>query len=153
MSLHVVCEIEAFTVGILEFGEWLSFRIKYLDILDTVDAVVGDCIVSVVIAYQIVFAVFGSHLVRIDYIYHRFAVTSEFWMRFLVGPEIHIVERYLTVIGDCFVKNIYRVEDLLVIYLRIGKRLDVLDMRLKILARQAFDLADELDTLLVGQVI
>lgn len=107
----------------------------------------------VVVADQIVLALFSGHLIGAHHILPDCPILATASMHFLVCTEVQVGERHLFALADCVIQNFNRIEQLLVRRLRVRHGVDMPHMGSEILAGLLFQLLHQLPALTVGYVL
>ena len=105
MLFHVVRQIQPAAVRSLQAFKGLGALVQNADVADAVHAVVGNIIVLVKIADQIVFPLFGHHLIGADHIVSA-AVRTNPGMELLVRAVGEIFKRYLAALADGLIQQL-----------------------------------------------
>lgn len=111
-----VCNRQIKTVfQLLDFLHRLCGRWQQLDVRYAVQPVIGNIVVSVIIADQIVASVCRRDLIGIDDIFTDPAVAVPPRMQSFIGAVAVVRKGYLTVLADRFVQNLDGVKKLLTV--------------------------------------
>ena len=132
--INVLCDVlrEIQSVFLaLSFLKRLYRRIKDADILNAVDTIIGDIIVFVIVADEIVTSADNRHLIRIDNILSELAVRAFAWVELFIHIIAAILKLDLLFLLDSLIKDINGIEKLSVRYTAVRDVVYMLDLALE----------------------
>ena len=124
MLFHVVRQIQPPAVRPLQRFKGLGPLVQDADAADAVHAVVGDVVVLVEIADQVVFPLPGRHLIGADHILGA-AVGADPGVQLLVRAVGEVFKRHLPPLADGLVQQLDVQEKLLVVRGVAGQPVDI----------------------------
>lgn len=152
MLSHVLGQVQAM-FHTLHFALWFCRCVRHGDIADMVNTVMGDVVVLVHIANQVILPIGGNHLIRVDQILLRLSAVIRSQMELLVRTVVAVVENHLPILLNGFIQNLNGVEQFCILRLIFRQIADMTDFGLEVPIGQPLDLLNQILALAVGDVL
>ena len=153
MLLHIGGQIQRTAVGPLQMLEGLGGLVQDLQLRDAVQPIVGNVVVLVIVTDQVIFSLFGRHLIGGDDVHPLCSVGAGLAMLPLVRAVLQILEADLPPPADGLVQQLDGEKKLLVVGLVLRQAGNVLHPAAEIHIGQALQLAHQLLALAVRDVL
>ena len=123
---HIGCQIQRTAIGPLQMFKVLGRLVQDLQLRDAVQTVVGNVVVLVIVAYQVIFSFFGRHLIGGDDVHPLCSVGAGFNVMALVRAVFQILEADLSASADGLAQQLDGQKQLLVVGFVLRQASDVL---------------------------
>ena len=152
MFRHVPAQIQTLSVRAAQGLKGLDRLVQNAEVRDPIHAVVGNIVILVVVADEIILSVLCRHLIRADDVLAHGAVRASFAVQLLVRAVFEIGEGGLLSGADRLIEHLDRIKQLRVSRLIVLHGADVPHMRAEISTRETLQLLRERFALAVRNV-